>query len=159
MYSNIKLLETLRSESKKRGRVIKAREMRGNPCGETCMRRFGSWNKALELAGLTITQYRGIPSVVKKLSTGEKMYVAACIDTDGSVNVKASTAYVANNHKGFLENIQKICNGAGHMNTNQGYHRLVFRQSETCDILSQVFTYMIVKKEKAVKILKNNKRR
>lgn len=155
-YSDEALLYALLDRYGELGRVPTAREML-KPSHHTYQRRFGSWNDALKAAYLPIKQLSAVVSVVKELSMKERMYLACAIDTDGHIQVDKGIAYVANNHKGFLENIRRMCNGAGHLAVdttgNKTYYRLVFRKAEAFDVLSQVVDYLIIKKGKALEIM------
>ncbi len=55
-YTDEELIEKIKLEAKELGRTLKRREVRH----ENIIRnRFGSWNKALKLAGLNVTIHRG----------------------------------------------------------------------------------------------------
>jgi hypothetical protein len=160
------LLSKLYNLSINLGRVPRSTDMGNGRI--TYHRRFGSWNSALKLAGLSINRVRSAPSVVGVLSEVERAYIAACIDTDGCI-MRGSRGYItgagiANNSKEFLENIQEMCGGAGRLVVKkkrnpkwQLNYDLRFRKWEAHDILLQIVDYLVIKKNKAWEFLKQVK--
>lgn len=108
---------------------------------------------------------RVVISYIKKLPKWQAAYVAACVDTDGSIfwdgSVRRSPALsITNNNLEFLKFIQRtVCGGKLYSyvrkrneQTKQVYD-LRFRVLEIKDLLPQIIPFLIVKKNRAVRAL------
>lgn len=171
------LIQKLQEAGKVLGRMPTAKGMnslKGFPSASAYQRHFGSWDNALEAAGYSLEERRAhvIVSEIKELTEGEAMYVAACIDTDGSISIcgrnarkKGDTVQVslANTHVGFLKHVQKMVGGGRLSPHNRKFipslkypkecYTLGFRMNEVRDLLPQIIPFLVIKKDKAIRVL------
>lgn len=105
-----------------------------------------------------------VPSRVKKLKKWEANYVAACVDTDGTVCLvrhSEGRVEIANNNLEFLRRLQLMCSGGriteymreeGDKRRNS--YRLYFRFFEMKSLLPQIIPYLVIKQGKAKILLR-----
>ena len=160
LFADEDLLGELRQQATQLNRPIQHKDMNGSPHGNTIIRRFGGWNRALLFAGLEVTNHYRVESNIRKLSNIERAYVACAIDTDGCIISRYKYVVVTNTDLPFLEHIQKIC-GGGIIRRRKfrpkqwkvGYE-LRFRWKEVDALLPQIVKFLFIKKNKAEGILK-----
>lgn len=170
--SNSYLIEKLQEAGEVLGRTPTTSSidsLKGFPAHRTYSLHFGSWNKALQVAGFRINQERNVVSEVRRMSEAEVAFVAGVFDADGHISIRYvpqrkcydCKCAVANNNLDLLYRLQKLVNGGRiicHTLADERKHHapqylLQFRISEEKDLLPQLLPWLVVKRDNAVNLL------